>query len=108
MAAVALVSGSSPAAEDAVQEALLRARERSERGEHIESHDDVAGVTCGDLDERPALVQWYSASYDQWLLIQGSQLETLPGSELDLTAGMLDELCGAPVAVDRPPSLTAG
>jgi dipeptidyl aminopeptidase/acylaminoacyl peptidase len=70
--------------------------------------DDVAGVTCGDPDEGPALVQWYSASYDQWLLIQGSQLETLPGSELDLTAGMLDELCGAPVAVDRPPSLTAG
>jgi len=37
VAAVALVSGSRPAAEDAVQEALLRAWERSERGEHIES-----------------------------------------------------------------------
>lgn len=32
VAAVALVSGSRPAAEDAVQEALLRAWERSERG----------------------------------------------------------------------------
>lgn len=37
VAAVALVSGSRPAAEDAVQEALLRAWERSERGEAIES-----------------------------------------------------------------------
>lgn len=37
VAAVALVSGSRPAAEDAVQEALARAWERSERGEEIES-----------------------------------------------------------------------
>lgn len=37
VAAVALVSGSRPAAEDAVQEALLRAWSRSERGERIES-----------------------------------------------------------------------
>ena len=37
VAAVALVSGSRPAAEDAVQEALLRAWERSEKGEDIES-----------------------------------------------------------------------
>lgn len=37
VAAVALVSGSRPAAEDAVQEALLRAWERSERGERIDS-----------------------------------------------------------------------
>ena len=35
--AVALVSGSRAAAEDAVQEALARAWERSERGERIES-----------------------------------------------------------------------
>ena len=35
--AVALVSGSRPAAEDAVQEALARAWERGERGERIES-----------------------------------------------------------------------
>lgn len=39
VAAVALVSGSRPAAEDAVQEALLRAWERSERGVSIESLD---------------------------------------------------------------------
>jgi RNA polymerase sigma-70 factor (ECF subfamily) len=37
VAAVALTSGSRPAAEDAVQEALLRAWERSEKGEEIES-----------------------------------------------------------------------
>lgn len=37
VAAVGLISGSRPAAEDAVQEALARAWERSERGEHIES-----------------------------------------------------------------------
>ncbi len=37
VAAVALVCGSRPAAEDAVQEALLRAWERSEKGEDIES-----------------------------------------------------------------------
>jgi RNA polymerase sigma-70 factor (ECF subfamily) len=37
VAAVALVSGSRPAAEDAVQEALLRAWERSERGDEIDS-----------------------------------------------------------------------
>jgi len=37
VAAVALVCGSRPAAEDAVQEALLRAWERSERGEEIDS-----------------------------------------------------------------------
>jgi RNA polymerase sigma-70 factor (ECF subfamily) len=36
-AAVALVAGSRSAAEDAVQEAILRAWERSDRGEHIES-----------------------------------------------------------------------
>jgi RNA polymerase sigma-70 factor (ECF subfamily) len=36
-AAVSLVAGSHSAAEDAVQEAILRAWERSERGEHIES-----------------------------------------------------------------------
>ena len=35
--AVALVSGSRPAAEDAVQEGLLRAWSRSERGESIDS-----------------------------------------------------------------------
>jgi RNA polymerase sigma-70 factor, ECF subfamily len=39
VAAVALVCGSRPAAEDAVQEALLRAWERSEKGEEIESLD---------------------------------------------------------------------
>jgi RNA polymerase sigma factor (sigma-70 family) len=37
VAAVALVCGSRPTAEDAVQEALLRAWERSEKGEEIES-----------------------------------------------------------------------
>ena len=37
VAAVALVCGSRPAAEDAVQEALLRAWERSEKGEEIHS-----------------------------------------------------------------------
>ena len=37
MAAVSLACGSRAAAEDAVQEALARAWERSERGEHIES-----------------------------------------------------------------------
>lgn len=37
VAGVALVAGSRPAAEDAVQEALVRAWERSERGEEIES-----------------------------------------------------------------------
>ena len=37
IAAIALVSGSRSAAEDAVQEALARAWERSERGERIES-----------------------------------------------------------------------
>jgi RNA polymerase sigma-70 factor (ECF subfamily) len=37
VAALALMSGSRPAAEDAVQEALARAWERGERGEHIES-----------------------------------------------------------------------
>lgn len=37
VAAVALVSGSRPAAEDAVQEALLRAWARSDRGERIDS-----------------------------------------------------------------------
>jgi RNA polymerase sigma-70 factor, ECF subfamily len=37
VAAVALISGSRAIAEDAVQEALARAWERSERGQHIES-----------------------------------------------------------------------
>jgi RNA polymerase sigma-70 factor (ECF subfamily) len=37
VAAVALASASRPAAEDAVQEALLRAWERSEKGEEIDS-----------------------------------------------------------------------
>ena len=37
MAAVSLACGSRAAAEDAVQEALARAWERSERGEHIEA-----------------------------------------------------------------------
>jgi len=37
VAAVALVCGSRPAAEDAVQEALLKGWERSKRGEEIES-----------------------------------------------------------------------
>jgi RNA polymerase sigma-70 factor (ECF subfamily) len=39
VAAIALASGSRPAAEDAVQEALLRAWERSERGEEVDSMD---------------------------------------------------------------------
>jgi RNA polymerase sigma-70 factor (ECF subfamily) len=39
VAAVALVSASRPAAEDAVQEALLRAWERSEKGGEVESLD---------------------------------------------------------------------
>jgi RNA polymerase sigma-70 factor, ECF subfamily len=37
VAAIALTSGSRPAAEDSVQEALLRAWERSEKGEEIDS-----------------------------------------------------------------------
>jgi RNA polymerase sigma-70 factor (ECF subfamily) len=37
VAALSLVTGSRPAAEDAVQEALARAWERTERGDHIES-----------------------------------------------------------------------
>ena len=37
VAAVALIAGSRPAAEDAVQEAMLRAWERSERGQEIDS-----------------------------------------------------------------------
>lgn len=37
VAAVGLTSGSRPAAEDAVQEALIRAWERSEKGEEIDS-----------------------------------------------------------------------
>jgi RNA polymerase sigma-70 factor (ECF subfamily) len=37
VAAVALVCGSRPAAEDAVQEALLKAWERSEKGDEIQS-----------------------------------------------------------------------
>jgi RNA polymerase sigma-70 factor (ECF subfamily) len=39
VAAIAMACGSRPAAEDAVQEALLRAWERSERGEQIERLD---------------------------------------------------------------------
>jgi RNA polymerase sigma-70 factor (ECF subfamily) len=39
VAAVTLVAGSRPAAEDAVQEALLRAWDRSEKGAEIESMD---------------------------------------------------------------------
>jgi len=37
VAAIALTSGSRPAAEDAVQEALIRAWERSDKGEEIDS-----------------------------------------------------------------------
>jgi RNA polymerase sigma-70 factor, ECF subfamily len=37
VAALSLVTGSRPPAEDAVQEALARAWERTERGEHIDS-----------------------------------------------------------------------
>jgi DNA-directed RNA polymerase specialized sigma24 family protein len=37
VAAVALVTGSRPAAEDAVQEALVRAWERTRKGEAIDS-----------------------------------------------------------------------
>jgi RNA polymerase sigma factor (sigma-70 family) len=39
VAGIALACGSRPAAEDAVQEALLRAWERSEKGEEIQSMD---------------------------------------------------------------------
>ncbi len=48
VAGIALVSGSRPAAEDAVQEALARAWERSERGERIESL--VAWVTTASMN----------------------------------------------------------
>lgn len=48
VAGVALVAGSRPAAEDAVQEALARAWERSERGEEIESL--TAWVTAVSLN----------------------------------------------------------
>ncbi len=49
VAAVALACGSRPAAEDAVQEALLRAWQRSEHGEEIESLD--AWVTTVALNQ---------------------------------------------------------
>ena len=48
VAGVAMVAGSRPAAEDAVQEALARAWERSERGEEIESL--TAWVTAVSLN----------------------------------------------------------
>ncbi|MGH2529154.1 MAG: RNA polymerase sigma factor [Actinomycetota bacterium] len=48
VAGVALVAGSRPAAEDAVQEALARAWERAERGEEIESL--TAWVTAVSLN----------------------------------------------------------
>lgn len=49
VAAVALVSGSRPAAEDAVQEGLLRAWQRSERGEDIESLPAWVAATAFNL-----------------------------------------------------------
>lgn len=49
VAAVALVSGSRPAAEDAVQEALLRAWERSELGASIESLDAWVATVAFNL-----------------------------------------------------------
>jgi RNA polymerase sigma-70 factor (ECF subfamily) len=48
VAAVALVCGSRPAAEDAVQEALLRAWERSEKGDEMRSLE--GGVTTVALN----------------------------------------------------------
>lgn len=49
MNALALVSGSWPAAEDAVQEALARAWERTERGMHIESLRPWVATVAGNL-----------------------------------------------------------
>lgn len=47
--AMRLVSGSLPAAEDAVQEALARAWERSERGQRIESLTAFVATTARNL-----------------------------------------------------------
>jgi RNA polymerase sigma-70 factor (ECF subfamily) len=49
VAAVALTSGSRPAAEDAVQEALIRAWERSDKGEEIDSLERWATTVALNL-----------------------------------------------------------
>ena len=103
VAAVALASGSRPAAEDAVQEALLRAWERSEKGEDIESLNAwVTTVALNLVEERPPPVALRAEGEDAAADARGGPRTRRPRTAMPSTSSARSRR--SPGASARPPS----
>lgn len=55
------------------------------------------GIACKPYEDGHALVYWFTATYDQWMIVNGSQLELVGADDLSPSEERVDSFCGAPI-----------